>query len=103
MTAEAPTVRLIFDIYARERMWSTALAQWLNAQGHRTRSGRLWSAQVLLKMLRNSAYIGRTTWRDSEVDGEHDGIIEPALFDAAQALMRERGEDMGKRSANVAE
>ena len=56
--AQAPVVPIIFDLYVNRRMGSSAIADWLNENGYRTRRGRLWSFMSVLRLLRNEALKG---------------------------------------------
>ncbi len=93
-------VPVIFDRYARKRLGSQAIANQLNAQGHRTRSGRPWSYSAVLTVLRNRVYLGEVFFRDTYHPAPHPPLVDAEIFDAAQRLMTERGEDAAKRAAN---
>ena len=99
--SEAATVRLIFDAYVNRDLGSGALAEWLNARGYRTRPGRPWCRQGLLKVLRNRSYVGEIYFRGSHHPASHPALIERGVFDKAQAILKVRGEDIGKRRANA--
>jgi hypothetical protein len=58
---EAPLVPVMFDHYVNRQAGSSALAGWLNEQGYRTKSGRLWSSASVITVLRNRAYSARFT------------------------------------------
>jgi DNA invertase Pin-like site-specific DNA recombinase len=97
---EALLVELVFDLYVHKRLGSHAIANRLNASGLRTRAGKPWSYKAILTMLRNRTYLGFVHFRDVWTKGEHRPLVPEALFDAAQALLIERGEDVAKRAAN---
>lgn len=94
---EFATVERVFTRYAEGGAGCTALATELNEAGLRTRTGKLWSRQVLLEMLRNRAYVGevffRGTWHRS---AEHP-FLDPAVFDRVQATLATRGEHYDRR------
>ncbi len=97
---EAPLVELVFDLYVHKRLGSHAIANRLNASGLRTRAGKPWSYKAILTMLRNRTYLGFVHFRDVWTKGEHRPLVPESLFDGAQALLVERGEDVAKRAAN---
>ncbi|MGI0129497.1 MAG: recombinase family protein, partial [Thermoplasmata archaeon] len=99
-TSEAALVPVIFDLYVNKRLGCRAVANWLNEHGHRTREGRLWSHMTTMTVLRNQAYLGRVNFRDKVYSATHPPLIEESTFQAAQALMDERGENYSKRRSN---
>jgi site-specific DNA recombinase len=101
--AEAPLVPVIFDRYANHKMGSSALADWLNEHGHRTKNGRLWSKESLITVLRNRAYVGEIYYRGNWYPAPHERLIPTELFQKAQAILTERREDRSKRASNPAE
>lgn len=104
---EAEAVRIIFDLYVNENMGCTNIAHRLNALGHPTRSGKLWSLNTVKDILQNVHYIGKIKWNwrksinvveNGEIsrirpkskeyyifDGKHPAIISEELFERAQA------------------
>ncbi|MHB8589794.1 MAG: recombinase family protein [Candidatus Dormibacteraceae bacterium] len=98
--SEAPLVPVIFDLYLNKRLGCRAVANWLNERGHRTREGRLWSHMTTMTVLRNEAYLGRVNFRDKVYEARHQPLIEEPTFQAAQALLTERGENYSKRRSN---
>jgi site-specific DNA recombinase len=100
--AEAAVVRRIFRLYAVKRLGARTIAVALTKAGHRTKAGKPWSTDAVLTVLRNRAYLGeiyfRGTWHTA--DPHHPPIIEPDIFDTAQAILIERGEEVAHRAAN---
>lgn len=104
---EAEVVRAIFDEYIRGK-GTRAIAVWLNQ--HYPKRDALWSDYSVSYILSNPAYIGKLTWnrivekgkrvnpggrgnRGHEytlVDGEHEPIITPEVWEAAQAVKGRR-------------
>ncbi len=97
---EAPLIPVIFDLYANKRLGSHAIANRLTTAGLSTRSGRPWQFKSILTVLRNRTYLGQVNFRDTWSDSNHPPLVEQGLFDAAQAILVERGEDVSKRAAN---
>jgi hypothetical protein len=87
---EAAVVQAIFAKYVDERLGATAIANWLNDTGRRTRYGNFWAGQAVLRLLRNPVYVGQIRHGDTVHDGKHDAILDRHLFDQAQALLDER-------------
>ena len=87
---EAATVGAIFAKYVEERYGATALANWLNDTGQRSRHGRLWSNQTVLRVLRNPVYLGKIAHGDDLHDGKHASILDESLYARAQLLLDER-------------
>ena len=98
--AEAAVIRLIFGLYARDRLGGRAIAAALNDRGHRTTTGGRWSAHQVLRVLSNRVYLGELTFRGITTSGCHPPIIGQAEFDQAQAILTARGEDHAKRAAS---
>ena len=53
---EAPVVSEIFRLYPRTGLGTRAIAEGLNAQGKRTKSGGLFSGHTVIRMLANRLY-----------------------------------------------
>ena len=97
---EAPLVPVIFDLYANKRLGSHAIANQLSAAGLSTRAGRPWQFKSILTVLRNRTYLGQVHFRGTWSDADHPPLVEKSLFDAVQAILAERGEDVSKRASN---
>jgi site-specific DNA recombinase len=97
---EAPLVPVIFDQYVNQQAGSSALAGWLNEQGYRTKNGRLWTSQSVITILRNRAYLGEIYYRGNWYPAPHDPLIPTDLFDRAQGILTNRGEDRSRRRSN---
>lgn len=99
---DVATVRRMFTAYLTGHSLR-AVASALNADGIRTRRGRLWNGDMVRKILRNVAYIGTYRWGDgaagkySSYNGEpivlenhFPAIIDRKSFDAVQQRLAER-------------
>lgn len=84
---EADVVRLIFDRYINGVGTST-IAKELNDKGIKTKNGSFWVNTRIMDIIKNKIYIGliHSTKLDIWVEGKHEPIIEPAIFEKAQAL-----------------
>ncbi len=104
---ETKIVRRIFQIFVHERKSEAQIATILNREGILTDLGRPWRPHTVEHLLRSEKYIGNSVWnrRSSKlggrtirntpdiwlrVDGVLDPIVERSVFDAAQAIIRER-------------
>jgi len=93
MPAEAETVRMIFTCYL-ELGSVQALAQDLDRRGIRTKQRQFANGRIigggtfgvggLAHLLRNRFYIGEVVYRGEAFRGDHDPILDPALFAAVQ-------------------
>jgi DNA invertase Pin-like site-specific DNA recombinase len=104
---EAEEVRLIFRLYMEGHdrsgpMGIKTIVNWLNARGHRTRSGARWAVGPLHKLLTNPVYAGRMRFNRCEartkrrkpeseyVSAEVPPVIDPAVFERVQDLLKAR-------------
>jgi hypothetical protein len=85
---EAEVVRTIFREYLSTRSTGKVVT-YLHTKGIFTRKGKKWSRQAIAIILSNRTYRGRVSYGTIETEGQHEAIIEPALFYKANAL-RER-------------
>lgn len=81
---EAVVVHAMFSKHIDERLRATAISNWLNETGRRTRQGRLWSNQRVLRILSNPVYIGKIRHGEAIHEGKHPAIISDDLFERAQ-------------------
>jgi site-specific DNA recombinase len=96
----APVIRRIFKWYAAGRLGAAAIARRLDAE-HAPAPPRGWQPAVVLWILANEAYVGRVHWREQTFPGIHEPLTDQDTFDRAQALLKERGEDMTHRAARA--
>lgn len=105
---DADTVRMMFDWYVNEGMTPGKIAKRLTSMGYKASRGGDWNTYSVRDILKNIHYIGKirynevkATWviekgervlkhlaaPEDEViisEGKHDGIVDPAIFEAAQ-------------------
>jgi site-specific DNA recombinase len=96
-------VREIFERYAERLEGSAALAKWLSERGYRTKNDRPFNPQAVLTILRNRAYLGEINYRGSSYPAPHEPLVDANLFERAQAILRERGEDASLRRSNTSD
>jgi DNA invertase Pin-like site-specific DNA recombinase len=107
---QSKVVKLIFDLYVSGN-GIYSISRILNEMGVKSKSGS-WSYTTVNSMLKNKSYIGKVTWSQRktfkklvdgkvvkarkfvedhiEVDGKHESIIDPAIFDRAQEVAKGR-------------
>lgn len=107
--SEADTVRLIFDLWIKDQLGTTRIANRLNELHIKPRKSELWSNASIRDMLKNPVYIGKIRWNwrktvkkyeDGEiktsrpkakkedwifVDGKHEALIPEEVFNASLA------------------
>jgi site-specific DNA recombinase len=98
----APTVRRIFDLYAKGRLGTAAIARRLHAE-HAPAPPRGWRPAIVLQIISNEAYIGRVNWRGQTFAGLHEPLVDEDTFTRARALLSERGEDLAARRSNTSD
>ncbi|CAO5151308.1 site-specific DNA recombinase [Frankia sp. AiPs1] len=97
---EAAVVRLIFNLYVRDRLGTRAIANTLNEHGHRTTTGGPWSGHQVIRVLDNRIYLGELTFREITVIDTHEPIIEAAQFGEAEKILTIRSDGHTHRAAS---
>ena len=107
--AEAVQVRAIFELYLEtqsliktvtalnQRGWTTK--HWKTRKGPE-RGGRAFDKSGLRGLLTNVAYLGRVKYKDEVHKGEHEAIVDEALWQRAQLMMRSNGRSGGMHIRN---
>jgi site-specific DNA recombinase len=108
---EASTVRHLFRRYT-ELQSVPQLVDELEAQGYRTKirpykdgrkiGGVAFRTGALSQLLKNPIYTGKVRHKDAIYEGEHEAIIDQALFDEVQGIFSANRSDnaLGKKSSN---
>jgi len=125
---KAAIVRSVFDWYAHgmdgRDVGAAVIADRLNQMGLRTDMGNAFEASYIRHMLQNPVYIGKVQWnqrttqyaiRDGRrvhsrpknddpvlVDGHHQAIIDPALFERVQQMFAAHEKRPRNKMADVA-
>jgi DNA invertase Pin-like site-specific DNA recombinase len=106
--AEVTVVREIYRRFAVNLETEREIADALNARGLRTDLGRVWTRGTVHQILINEKYVGNNVWNRSSSklkgkrvqndpamwirsNGAFASVVEIGLFQAAQAIIRERG------------
>jgi site-specific DNA recombinase len=99
---KAPVVQRIFDLYARKRLGTIAIARQLREEEAPAPAAG-WGHPAVHWIISNPTYIGKIRWRDRLFDGIHEPLIDELTFQRAQAILRERGEDLCRRRGNASD
>ena len=106
-SVEAETVRLLFRLFldgdgSSGPMGIKSIAVWLNQRGYCTRKGATWGVGPIHSLLRNPVYAGRMRFNRAEgrtgrvkdpsehVFADVPAIIDPAMFERVQRLLKAR-------------
>lgn len=101
--SEASVVPQVFHRYAERLEGSSALAKWLTERGCRTRQDKPFNVPAVLAILRNRTYLGEISFRGRHHPAPHEPLVEEALFERAQEVLRNRTEDIALRRSNQSE
>jgi len=85
--SEAATVRMIFERFVGIGS-ATVLAKTLAAENVRTRRGKPIDKGFLYKLLNNRVYIGEAVHKGTSYPGEHEAIIDRALWDKVHTILQ---------------
>jgi site-specific DNA recombinase len=94
---EAATVGMIFERFAKIGS-ATTLVRALRAEGVTGKRGKLIDKGYLYKLLNNRVYVGEAVHKGVAYPGEHQAIIDRALWDRVHTVLRESPR---KRAANT--
>ncbi|MFO0767255.1 MAG: recombinase family protein [Nitrospiraceae bacterium] len=85
---EARCVQFMFQYFAQDPSL-TRLRTELQRRGWRNRTGKPWGKMSLDYILRNPVYCGQIQFNEQLYTGEHEALIEEALYHKVQSLTRE--------------
>jgi site-specific DNA recombinase len=86
--SEAATVRMIFQRFIKIGS-ATELVRALRTEGVRGKRGKLFDKGYVYKLLNNRVYVGEAVHKGTAYPGEHQAIIDRALWNGVHAIMRE--------------
>jgi site-specific DNA recombinase len=96
---EAAIVRRIYDEYVNNGGNDGQIARMLNDSGTRTKKGGPWHISAVQRVLQNPAYKGTLIYRDITSDHAFPVIVEPSLWDRAQAVRNQKAKIHPRRLA----
>ena len=101
---DADTVREIFALYASGNHSFITIAQHLADRGlellhPKTHLRVPWNADAIRGLLHNPAYIGQVSCAGQPYQGQHEPLIDRALWDQVQALIERRAHGQTGRAA----
>jgi site-specific DNA recombinase len=99
---KAPIVQRIFSLYTHERLGTIAIAARLRTEQAPAPSAG-WGHPAVHFILTNPTYTGKIRWRDKTFDGQHEPLVDEVTFARAQAILRERGDDVSRRRGNASD
>jgi site-specific DNA recombinase len=106
---EAEQVRQIFDLYLEQRALMPTVQElsrrgWTNkrwtTKRQTVRGGRPFNKTRLYDLLTNPAYIGKVRYKDEVHEGEHDAIVDEAVFEKVHAQLRKNYRTGGSEHRN---
>jgi hypothetical protein len=65
-------------------------ADWLNAQGFKTRTGGIFTPHAVRDMLNCRFYVGKISYNGHEYQGQHEAFISEELFEKVQSRRKRR-------------
>ncbi len=84
----APTVKLVFDLYSKGKTIAQIVSI-LNERGHRTLKGKPFTHNSLRTMLKNEKYIGIYTYKDEiRIENAIPPIIDVETFNKVQEMLK---------------
>jgi site-specific DNA recombinase len=98
--SEAERVRAIFQLYLEHESLLPVVQElerrgWVNkrwtTRKGRERGGQPFERTSLYRLLTNVAYVGKVRYKDEVHNGEHPGIVDPAVFQRVQSLLQRNG------------
>jgi site-specific DNA recombinase len=102
---EAEQVRKIFLLYLQHRGLIAVVRElerrgWSNkrlmTREGSPRGGKLFTKTSLHRLLTNVTYIGKTLYKGTLYDGQHDSIVDQEIWDGVQAALALNGKTGGK-------
>jgi DNA invertase Pin-like site-specific DNA recombinase len=97
--AEAAIARRIYREFAEHGRSFSGIAKTLNAEGVHARKGGNWAPRVIAQLLKSRHVLGEFRSGDDWQRGDFPGIVEPELWQAAQAQLDRNAKFRPGRSA----
>ena len=102
---ELPGLQMAYEHYATGRYSDMEIAELLNKEGYRSKTGRRFSKETLRDILQNRTYLGKTKYQKYKrrsdgsrsyeapvewFDGQHDAVLDEELFEQCQQVRSQR-------------
>ncbi|MBF0185613.1 MAG: recombinase family protein [Magnetococcales bacterium] len=84
--SEAETVRWLFQRFMECRS-ATQMVRELTEKGVHGKRGNPLDKPSVYRLLKNHLFIGKVAFQGKVYEGEHDGIVDPALWEQVNAIM----------------
>lgn len=98
--SSAPLIKEAFRRRARGAS-AREIAEFLNGEGMRTRTGLPFQAQTVYRLIANRAYLGESRFGRHSHLSAHQAIVDPGLWKKAQFRLRPRREPAGSLLART--
>jgi hypothetical protein len=96
---EAATVRMIFERFTKIGS-ATTLVRALRTEGIAGKRGKLIDKGYLYKLLNNRVYVGEAVHKGTAYPGEHEAIVDRALWDRVHSILQESPRQRAANSRN---
>lgn len=90
-------VRQAFELFSTGNYSLQTLSEYIAERGLKTRYGRIYSPEMIKRLLTRRFYIGRLEWKGKEYRGKHKPIISKELFYRVQEVLKRRSVDTGEK------
>ena len=77
-----------------------SIAKQLSGEGQRSKQGKRWAPNYVLRILANPTYTGKVLHRGKVLDGLHEPIIDQDVFQRAQDILEKRRVSPSARASN---
>ena len=86
----APLAVAIFELYAKNKSRFADVAEYLYANGVKTKGDKVYKPDKVKKILTNPFYYGHFVYAGEQHEGKHTPLITKKLFDEVQAVIAQR-------------
>ncbi|MBP0496470.1 recombinase family protein [Pararoseomonas indoligenes] len=97
--AEAETVRRVFELFLKSRS-GTETAHQLQAEERTSKTGRLLNKGDVYKLLANRTYVGEAVHKGKVYRGEHEPVVDRAVWDQVHAVLAQHPKLRGNANRN---
>lgn len=87
-------VKMVFAWYTcdvpADRRGATDIARELNRMGYQTSTGKEWTADSVLAIVKNPVYAGRIRWNQVDVPGKHEPLVSMGIYKKALGILQSK-------------